>query len=69
MYKTLSKTYTEGNGKSVLMISHRLSMAVSADMVILLSGGRIVEQGTHNELMALKGEYYDLFEHQARNYV
>lgn len=69
MYETLSKTYTDGNEKSVLLISHRLSMAVNADMVLMLQNGRLVEQGTHRELMERRGAYYDLFEHQARNYV
>lgn len=69
MYETLSKTYTDGNEKSVILISHRLSMAVNADMVLMLQNGQLIEQGTHRALMERKGAYYDLFEHQARNYV
>ena len=52
-------------GKSVLLISHRLGSARLADRIVFLDGGRIVEQGTHDELMALKGAYAKLYSIQA----
>ena len=56
-------------GRSVIFISHRLSSAVLADRVILMSGGRIVECGTHAELMERNGEYAAMFRRQAENYL
>ena len=52
-------------GKSVLLISHRLGSARLADRIVFLEGGRIVEQGTHDELMALGGAYSKLYSIQA----
>jgi len=45
---------------TVVVIAHRLSTIQKADTICLLSGGRLAEQGTHEELMARKGEYYQL---------
>ena len=56
-------------GRSVIFISHRLSSAVLADRVILMSGGRIAECGTHAELMERNGEYAAMFRRQAENYL
>ncbi|NUT46675.1 MAG: ATP-binding cassette domain-containing protein [Saccharothrix sp.] len=50
---------------SVVLISHRLSTVRQADRIVLLRDGRIGESGTHDELMALGGDYAELFEIQA----
>ncbi|KAI5641364.1 ABC transporter domain-containing protein [Phthorimaea operculella] len=47
-------------GRTTLMVSHRLSTIVNADRIICMDSGRIVEQGTHEELMKKKGFYYNL---------
>jgi ATP-binding cassette, subfamily B, bacterial len=56
-------------GRSVLLISHRFSSVRSADRIYVLDGGRVVESGSHDELMALGGRYADLFTLQASAYV
>jgi ATP-binding cassette subfamily B protein len=51
-------------GRTVVIVAHRLSTVSNADNIILLDKGRIVEQGTHMELTALKGDYYKLVKNQ-----
>ena len=48
-------------GRTVFFITHRLNSIIHADKIIMLHEGRIEEQGTHNELMDLKGRYYSLW--------
>ena len=50
--------------KTGIIISHRVSSIQNADEIIVLSGGEIVERGTHAELLAYKGEYLNLFQKQ-----
>jgi ABC-type transport system involved in Fe-S cluster assembly fused permease/ATPase subunit len=52
-------------GRTVLMIAHRLSTVADADQIIVLEDGRIAEQGTHQQLLARKGRYYSLWQRQA----
>jgi ATP-binding cassette subfamily B protein len=51
-------------GRTSFMIAHRLSTVVDADIILVVREGRIVEKGTHKELMKNKGYYYDLFTRQ-----
>jgi ATP-binding cassette subfamily B protein len=51
-------------GRTVIIVAHRLSTVSNADNIILLDKGRIMEQGTHHELTALKGDYYKLVKNQ-----
>ena len=51
-------------GKTCFVIAHRLSTIQSADNILVLDGGKVVEQGNHEELMAQKGFYYKLYQSQ-----
>jgi len=53
-------------GRTSFVIAHRLSTIRNADQVLVLEQGRIVERGTHEELLAAQGLYYDLYDSQFR---
>ena len=55
-------------GKTALFISHRLASTSFCDRIVLLSGGSIAEQGTHSELMQLRGAYYEMYQIQGKYY-
>ena len=54
--------------KSVIFISHRLSTTVNADKIYVMEKGRIIESGSHEELMKQNGTYAYMFSLQAENY-
>ncbi|NUO58478.1 MAG: ABC transporter ATP-binding protein [Hamadaea sp.] len=56
-------------GATTLLISHRFSTVRRADQIVVLDGGSVLEQGTHEELMALDGRYAGLFSLQADRFV
>lgn len=55
--------------KTVVFISHRLSTTVNADMIYVMEKGKIIEQGTHEQLMAMNGTYAYMFNLQAEKYL
>ena len=55
--------------KTTIFVSHRLSSATVASKIIVLEYGELVEEGTHKELMAKRGKYYELFTTQASRYI
>jgi ATP-binding cassette, subfamily B, multidrug efflux pump len=52
-------------GRTTLLISHRISTVRDADLILYLSGGEILEQGSHDELLAGRGAYYELYRRQS----
>jgi ATP-binding cassette subfamily B multidrug efflux pump len=56
-------------GKTVIAIAHRLSTIARMDRLIVLDAGRIVEQGTHEELLQLRGHYERLWRHQSGGFI
>ncbi len=53
-------------GRTTFVIAHRLSTIRKADKILVIENGRIAERGTHDELIASEGRYYNLFTYQAR---
>src|SRR5262249_48288071 len=56
------------SGKMALFISHRFSTVRMADRIVVLADGQIAEDGNHEQLMALGGQYAEMFELQAASY-
>ncbi len=55
-------------GRTVIFISHRLSSAISADVIFMMEHGRIIERGNHESLMQQNGKYAEMFRKQAEKY-
>ena len=55
---------TVTKGRTSFVIAHRLSTVVGADVILVVDDGKIIERGTHKELMESKGHYYELFTRQ-----
>ena len=55
-------------GATALLISHRFSSVRHADHIVVLADGRVIEQGSHDELLAANGRYAELFRLQAERF-
>lgn len=62
--KILANLEKVSKNKTTFIISHRVSSAKNADKIIVLDGGKITQQGTHNQLITIEGYYKDLYEQQ-----
>ncbi len=56
-------------GRMAVVISHRLSLARWADRIVVLEHGKVLEEGTHDDLMAKQGRYWEMFSRQASSYL
>ena len=56
-------------GRTALVVAHRLSTVAGMDQLVVLDRGRIVEQGTHHELLTVKGAYAKLWQHQSGGFL
>src|SRR5438093_707748 len=55
-------------GRTTFIIAHRLSTVHRADLILVMDDGRVVERGTHDELMAARGSYYEMVQRQAESH-
>ena len=68
-YELFNNIAKEGSNHTLLFISHRLSSVKHCDKVFMLEKGRIIEEGSHEELMNLGGKYAKMYRRQANNYL
>ena len=68
-YEINKKIIENSADKTVIIVSHRLSTTRNADRILMFDSGRLIEEGSHEELMKAKGKYYELFSLQAEKYV
>ena len=59
----------ESTNRSMIIITHRLSMCVLTDEIFYIENGQILESGSHDDLIKKKGKYFNLFNTQAKNYI
>jgi ATP-binding cassette, subfamily B, bacterial len=59
---------TTTDGRITILVSHRFSTVRMADFIVVLDGSRVVESGTHQDLVAKRGQYADLYAIQAEAY-
>ena len=62
--RILSNLRSTSIPRTTILISHRTSTAKEADLIIVLDHGKIVERGSHQQLLAARGHYYDLYQRQ-----
>ncbi len=68
-YELFRNIMKEASDHTMLFISHRLSSVKNCDKVFMLENGRLIEEGSHSELMALGGSYAKMYRKQAMNYL
>lgn len=68
-YELFKNIMKEGREHTMLFISHRLSSVKNCDKVFMLENGRLIEEGSHGQLMKLGGSYAQMYKKQAMNYL
>jgi ATP-binding cassette subfamily B protein len=59
----------KNQGKTIVIIAHRLSTVINADNIVVLENGKVMEQGSHSELYATKGRYFQMWERQMPDFI
>lgn len=67
-YDIFNSIFDQYQGKSAIIVSHRFSTVRRADVIVVIDHGKIIEQGSHTELMKRRGLYHNLFTKQAEGY-
>lgn len=67
-YEIFNNIFSEHDGKTALIISHRFSTVRKADRIVVIEHGKIIEDGTHKDLLSLGGTYAEMFNKQAEGY-
>ena len=67
-YQLLKNLKTVETGRTTFIIAHRISAVKNATRILYMENGRIVESGTHDELVQLKGRYYEVYGEQFRDF-
>jgi ATP-binding cassette subfamily B protein len=67
-FASAARATSKRSGGITVIVSHRFSTVRMADLIVVLAGGRVVEIGSHSELMAKQGNYAELFRLQATGY-
>ena len=67
-FADVARTATRDNGRITILVSHRFSTVRMADLIVVLDGARVVEVGTHEDLIARGGQYAELYAIQAAAY-
>jgi ATP-binding cassette, subfamily B, bacterial len=67
-YAAAHRDVTADDGRITVLVSHRFSTVRMADLIVVLDGARVVEAGTHEDLMAKGGQYAELYGIQAAAY-
>ena len=67
-FQLLKNLNTLNNSSTVFIIAHRISAVKNADIILFLDNGQVVEKGTHEELLKLKGKYYEVYKEQFKDF-
>ncbi len=67
-YKIFNELYQKVSGKTIIIVSHRFSTVRNAERILVLSKGKVIEQGSHEELIKHNGLYARSFALQAEGY-
>ena len=68
LLKSKCERTAKSGGRITILVSHRFSTVRMADIIVVLDGSKVAEVGTHDELMAKRGQYADLYSIQAAAY-
>jgi ATP-binding cassette subfamily B (MDR/TAP) protein 1 len=63
--REVMEAFEQRTGITRIVVAHRISTIQNADIIFVMGEGRVVEKGTHNELLAMKGRYWQMCQNQA----